>query len=135
MAFGYHVLAIGGDEILAKEAGINVDRIKRITFTLAGSVYGLVGALLTLRMGSGDIMNPTNYTFNAISACVVGGISISGGVGNVFKAVIGVFIITVLQSGMVMLAISPAIQSGIMGLIIVLTVALTIDRNKIKILK
>jgi len=133
--FGRHMLALGGDEIIAKHLGVNVDKIKIIVFALVGMLYGLVGALLTAKLGSGDINAPIGFTFDSIGACVLGGIAITGGVGSVFKAIVGAFMLTILRNGMIILGVSPYVQQGVIGVILIFTVALTIDRRKIRIMK
>ncbi len=133
--FGRYVLALGGDEIVAKHLGINVDKVKIIVFALAGMLYGLVGALLTAKLGSGDINAPIGFTFDSIGACVLGGIAITGGVGSVFKAIVGALMLTILRNGMIILGVSPYVQQGVIGVILIFTVALTIDRRKIRVMK
>lgn len=133
--FGRYVLAIGGDEAIARDLGINVNRTKIGIFGLAGALYGFAGAILTAKLGSGDINASLGLTFDSISSCVLGGIAITGGVGNAVKVLIGTFILTILRNGMILMGISPYVQQGVIGTILIFTVALTIDRKKIKIMK
>jgi ribose transport system permease protein len=133
--FGRHILAVGGDEAIAQDLGIRVKRIKIGVLGIAGAQYGLVGALLTAKLGSGDIAAPLGFTFDSIGACVLGGIAITGGVGSIPKAITGAFILTVLRNGMILMGVNPYVQQGIIGILLITTVALTIDRKKIKIMK
>jgi len=133
--FGRHVLAIGGDEAIVRDLGIRINRVKIGVYALAGAMYGLVGVLLTAKLGSGDITAPLGYTFDSIGACVLGGIAITGGVGSIPKALIGALILTILRNGMILMGINPYVQQGVIGIILIVTVALTIDRKKIKIMK
>jgi len=133
--FGRYILAMGGDEIIVQDLGIPTSKIKTQVFLIGGFLYGIVGALLTARLGSGDITAPLGFTFDSIGSCVLGGIAITGGVGNIPRALIGVFILTILRNGMVLMSVSPYVQQGIIGVILITTVALTIDRKKIKIMK
>jgi ribose transport system permease protein len=133
--FGRHILAVGGDEAIARDLGIRVNLVKIGVLGIAGAEYGLVGALLTAKLGSGDITAPLGLTFDSIGACVLGGIAITGGIGSIPKAIIGAFILTILQNGMILMGINPYVQRGIIGIILIMTVALTIDRQKIKIMK
>jgi len=133
--FGRYVLAIGGDEAIARDLGINVNRVKIGVFGLAGALYGFAGAILTAKLGSGDINAPIGFTFDSIGSCVLGGIAITGGMGSIPKVLIGIFILTILRNGMILMGISPYVQQGVIGMILIATVALTIDRKKIKIMK
>ena len=133
--YGRHVVAVGGDELVAKDLGVNIDRTKIISFVIAGASFGLAGALLTLQLGIGDTFSSAGYTFETISACVVGGIAMSGGVGRMYKAVLGAIIITMVRSGMVFFTVPSAVQAGILGTIIILTVAATLDRSKLSSIK
>lgn len=132
---GRHVLAIGGDESIAKDLGIKVNSVKLASFVLAGAAFGLAGALLSLKLGAGDSFSATGYTFETISACVIGGISISGGVGKIYKAILGAFIITMIRVGMVFFVVPATVQAGFLGVVIILTVALTLDRTKISVIR
>lgn len=133
--FGRYILAIGGDEAIARDLGIKVERIKVGVLGLAGALYGIVGALLTAKLGSGDITAPRGFTFDSIAASVLGGVAITGGIGSVPKALIGALILTILRNGMILMGISPYVQQGVIGAILIFTVALTLDRAKIPVLK
>lgn len=133
--FGRHILAIGGDEAIAQDLGIDVKRVKMGVFGIAGALYGIVGALLTAKLGSGDITAPRGFTFDSIAASVLGGVAITGGVGSVPKALVGALILTVLRNGMILMGVSPYVQQGVIGIILIGTVALTLDRAKILVLK
>lgn len=133
--YGRYVLAIGGDELITKDLGIKVDSVKLTSFILAGAAFGLAGALLSLKLGAGDSFSAVGYTFETISACVIGGISISGGVGKIHKAILGALIITIIRVAMVFFVIPSTVQAGFLGIVIILTVALTLDRSKIVVIK
>ncbi len=130
---GRHVIAIGGDEAIAKDLGIKIDLVKIIVFGISGAMFGLVGMLLVAKLGAGDIRNTIGLTFDAIAAALIGGIAITGGIGKIPYAAIGA--ITLLRNGMVLLGINPYIQQGVVGAIIILTVAVTIERKKIGVIK
>jgi ribose transport system permease protein len=132
---GRYVLAVGGDESIAKDLGIHVDRVKIISFAVAGATFGLAGTLLALKLAAGDSFSAVGYTFETISACVIGGIAISGGIGKMHKAILGAVIITIIRVGMVFFVVPSNVQAGILGIIVILTVAATIDRSKLSIIK
>ncbi|MBU2867619.1 ABC transporter permease [Pacificibacter marinus] len=104
--FGRHLYAIGGDEALAKQLGVNVDRVKTLAFTLAGCLYGIGALLLVTRMGSATSPAELNLLFPTITAVVVGGVALTGGVGGAKNAFLGALILAVLNNGMVLMAVS-----------------------------
>lgn len=133
--FGRHVLAIGGGEDLAVLSGIHVNRVKILVFTLAGAFYGIGGVLAAAQLGQGNATIGDGRLFSTITAVVVGGTSLSGGSGGVLNSLVGVLIIAVLGNGMILLGISPDIQQAVQGLIIIIAVASSIDRQRMKFVK
>ena len=133
--FGRYVYAIGGGEDLAALSGIPVKRVKVVIFTLAGAMYGLGGLLAAAQLGMGNALIGSGRLFFTITAVVVGGSALTGGEGGVLNTFIGVLIIAVLANGMVLLGISPYVQQAVQGLLIIVAVALSIDRARLKIVK
>jgi len=133
--FGRYVYAIGGGEDLAALSGIPVKRVKVVIFTLAGALYGLGGLLAAAQLGMGNALIGSGRLFFTITAVVVGGSALTGGEGGVLNTFIGVLIIAVLANGMVLLGISPYVQQAVQGLLIIVAVALSIDRARLKIVK
>jgi len=132
---GKYMYAIGGDETLARQAGIKVDRVKIIVFVITGCIYGLAAIFLISRLASSNPRAGNNTLFAAMTAVAVGGVSLSGGVGGALNAVFGALIVTSLNNGMVLMKISPYIQNAVNGIALIIAVALTIDRKKIGIIK
>lgn len=132
---GRHIMAIGGDEAIAKDLGIKIDLIKIIVFAISGAMFGLAGMLLVAKLGAGDIRNPYGLLFDSIAASLIGGVAITGGIGKIPHAAIGAITLTILRNGMVLLSINPYIQQSVIGTIIILTVAVTIERKKIGVIK
>ena len=132
---GKYIYAIGGDETLARQAGIKVDRVKIMVFVITGCIYALAAILLMSRLASSNPRTGTNMLFPAMTAVAVGGVSLSGGVGGALNAVFGTLIVTVLNNGMVLMQISPYVQNAVNGVVLIVAVALTIDRKKIGIIK
>jgi ribose transport system permease protein len=132
---GRYVFAIGGGEDRAKLAGIPVDKYKIIAFTIAGCFYGIAGILNAARIGAGTSRVGEGTLFAAITAVVVGGTALTGGVGGVFQTLIGVLIVTVINNGMIITGVHHYIQLAVQGVIITTAVALTLDRTKIPIVK
>jgi ribose transport system permease protein len=132
---GRYMYAIGGDETLARQAGIRVDRVKVVVFVITGCIYGLAAILLISRLASSNPRAGDGLLFPAMTAVAVGGVSLTGGVGGAVNAVFGALIVTALNNGMVLMKISPYIQNGINGLVLIAAVALTIDRKKLGAIK
>jgi len=133
--FGRHLYAVGGDEALAKQLGVNVDRVKIIAFALAGCLYGIAALLLVTRMGTATSRAGLNLLFPTITAVVVGGVALTGGIGSAKNAFLGALILAVLNNGMVLMAVNPYAQTAVNGVVLIVAVALTIDRKKLGFIK
>lgn len=133
--FGRHVYAIGGDEQLAKQAGVNVDRVKIVSFMIAGLFYGISALLLVTRLSSAAARIGNNTLFPAMTAVAVGGVALTGGIGGARNAALGALIITALNNGLVMMKVNPYAQDAVNGLVLIAAVALTIDRKKLGFIK
>ncbi len=121
-AFGRYVYAIGGNEKAAFLSGININRIKLAVYGLAGMLSAVGGVLVTARLNSAQPNAGMSYELDAIAAVVIGGTSLSGGVGSVTGTVIGAAIIGVLNNGLVLLNVSPFWQQVAKGVVILLAV-------------
>ena len=132
---GRWIYAIGTDEITARQAGIPIERARVLVFTLAGMFYGLGGVLAAAQFGQGHALISQGRLFTTITAVVVGGTALSGGVGSVINSVVGVLLVVVLSNGMVLMGIQPYIQQGVQGLLIIIAVALALDRSQLAIVK
>ncbi len=109
---------------IAKVSGVNVAKTIIITYILAGILYGIDGFLEAARIGSANNGTGFVYELDAIAACVVGGISFSGGIGKVSGAIAGVLMFTVISYGMTFIGMDQYYQYIIKGVIIVAAVAL-----------
>jgi ribose transport system permease protein len=133
--FGRYMYAIGGDEIIAKQAGVNVNGIKIAAFTVAGLIYGLASVLLACRLGIGTSRMGLTLLFPTITAVAVGGVALTGGIGGAKNAVLGALIVTALNDGLVLMRVSPYIQQAVNGVVLIIAVALTLDRKKLGFIK
>jgi ribose transport system permease protein len=132
---GRWLYAIGTDEMTARHAGIPIERTRIAIFTVAGLFYGLGGVLSVAQFGQGHALISQGRLFTTITAVVVGGTALSGGVGSVLNSVIGVLIVMVLTNGMVLMGIAPYVQQGVQGLLIIAAVALALDRSRLDVVK
>ena len=132
---GRWLYAIGTDEMTARHAGIPVERTRIVIFAVAGLFYGLGGVMAAAQFGQGHALISQGRLFTTITAVVVGGTALSGGVGSVLNSVVGVFIVVVLANGMVLMGIPPYVQQGVQGLLIIAAVALALDRSRLDVVK
>lgn len=128
--FGRYLYCIGGNAEAARLSGINVDRIRIVVFMLLGGLSAFGGIILASRLGSAQTTAGNLYPLNSIGACVLGGIAITGGVGNIFGALIGVAIIGVLKSGLIMVNMPSYYQWVANGIVLILAVYLDTRRRK-----
>ncbi len=126
--FGKNVFAIGGNREAARVSGINVTLTVIVIFALAGALIGMAGVLEAARTGGATNNYGVGYELDAIAACVVGGVSSSGGVGTVGGVVSGVFIFQVINYGLTFIGVDPYWQQIIKGIIIASAVALDIRK-------
>ncbi|MBR1559072.1 MAG: ABC transporter permease [Clostridia bacterium] len=117
--YGRRVYACGGNLQAARVAGINTSFIRVSTFAIAGLLAGLCGFLMTSRVTIGQPTAGESYEMDAITACVVGGVSMSGGVGKPWGVIIGTLLITIIANGLDILGVSAYWQKIVKGLIIV----------------
>ncbi|VBB07254.1 abc transporter permease [Lucifera butyrica] len=128
--FGKHVYAIGGNTQAAVVSGINVERTLIYVYSLAGLLAGLGGIILTSRLDAGQPTSGVGYELDAIASAVIGGTSLSGGIGTIGGTMIGALIIGVLNNGLDLLNVSPYWQQILKGVIIVGAVLLDKIKNK-----
>jgi inositol transport system permease protein len=119
---GRHLVATGGNELAARAAGIRVHRIKTLAYVISGGLAGLAGVLLAARITTGQPNAGVAYELDAIAAAVIGGTSLSGGVGGVGGTLLGAFLIGILSNGLDALNVSSYYQQIVKGLIIVAAV-------------
>lgn len=132
---GRWLYAIGTDEMTARHAGIPIAKTRILIFSIAGMFYGLAGVLSVAQFGQGHALISQGRLFSTVTAVVVGGTSLSGGVGSVLNSVIGVFIVTVLANGMILTGVPPYVQQGVQGLLIIVAVTLALDRSRLDVVK
>lgn len=122
--FGKNLFAIGGNPEAARVSGVNVTLNLIGIYILSGVFYAFGGLLEAGRIGSATNNLGFMYEMDAIAACVIGGVSFSGGVGTVFGVVVGVVIFTLINYGLSYIGVNPYWQYIIKGSIIVLAVAI-----------
>lgn len=130
--FGKNVYAIGGNREAAVVSGVNVFATIMGIFILASGLYGIGGVLEAARTAGATNNYGNGYELDAIAACVVGGVSLNGGVGKIGGIVSGVLIFTVIQYGLQFINVSPMWQQIIKGIIIAVAVAIDLSKYRRK---
>jgi ribose transport system permease protein len=130
--FGFYVRAIGGNTEAARVAGIAVDRIKMIAYTLSGLYSAMAGLILAALMNAGMSDIGSDLALDAIAAVILGGTAISGGRGSVWGSLGGALIMGVLNSGLSLLGAQSHQQVLVKGIVIILAVLMSniISRTK-----
>lgn len=130
--FGRATYAIGGNEEATRRAGIKLDRTKIMIYTLAGGLAALGGLVLTARLNSAQPQAAAALELDVIAAVVIGGASLSGGVGTVFGTLIGALIMGFLRNGLNLLNVSSFWQQVVVGVVIALAVMTDTLRRKVR---
>jgi methyl-galactoside transport system permease protein len=126
---GKNMYAIGGNSEAAKVSGVNVAKNIIIIYMIAGLLYGFAGTLEAGRVGSATNNTGNMYELDAIAAAVVGGVSLSGGIGTVPGVITGVLIFQIINYGLAFLGVSPYIQFIVKGAIIIVAVAFDMRKH------
>lgn len=123
-AFGWYVYSIGGNEEATRLSGVYVDRVKIGVYIIAGLFAAIGGIVLTARLGVGETTAGNGYELNVIAALVLGGVSLSGGMGSAISAFFGAALMGILRNGLVLLGVSSFWQQIVIGSVIILAVLL-----------
>jgi len=133
--FGRYMYLIGGGESVARNSGIPVKRYKVYAFTLSGLVAGLGGLLAVARLGAAGPTLGQDLLLNSLAAIVVGGTSLSGGVGGPHRTLLGVLIIAILDNGLNLLGVSAYPQLVIKGAVVIVAVLVSQNRRQSVLIK
>ena len=130
MYLGRQTYAVGGNAEAARLAGINTGRRILWTYVISASLAGIVGIMITGRLGLGDPSVATGYELDAIAAAVIGGVSLLGGQGRIVGVVAGSVLLVIINDALIVLNVSPYYQQIVLGA--VLGIAITVDRVRAK---
>ncbi|WP_067922875.1 ABC transporter permease [Alicyclobacillus shizuokensis] len=125
---GRRIYAIGGNEEVARLAGVSVKKYLLVVYMISGLLAALAGLVLTARLGSAEPTAGTGYELDAIAAVVLGGTSLFGGEGTIVGTVIGGLILGVIDNGLNLLSVNSFWQDAVKGAIIL--VAILLDRKR-----
>lgn len=126
--FGKNMYAIGGNIEAATVQGISIKKNIMLIFGLAGILYGISSFLEAARIGSVTTTVGFNYEFDAISGCVIGGVSWAGGIGTVPGVMLGVILLQTINYSLTYLNVNPYLQYIIKGILIILAVAIDVRK-------
>jgi putative multiple sugar transport system permease protein len=128
---GRRIFAIGGNEKAAKLSGVNTERLTFYTFVNLGILSALAGLVFAARLNVATPKAGNAFELDVIAACFIGGASMSGGVGTIIGAVIGAFVMGVMNNGMSILGIGIEWQQVIKGLVLLAAVFFDVyNKNK-----
>ena len=128
--FGIHTCAIGSNEATAHLSGVRVSRVKIAIYGISGLFAGLAGVTQYARLTVGDPTTAVGKELDVIAAVVIGGASLSGGVGGITGSLIGAFLMSVLANGCTLTGVPNYVQEILIGLIIIAAVALDRLRHR-----
>ncbi|HVR66771.1 MAG TPA: ABC transporter permease [Verrucomicrobiae bacterium] len=129
---GRSLYAVGGNPVAAVYAGIDVGRTRFYAFCLSGLLAGISGYLWVARYAVAYVDIAGGFELDVIAACVIGGISISGGIGSVGGAVLGALFLGIIKNALPVVNVSPFWQMAISGAIIVAAVAINVRSERVK---
>ena len=134
-SIGRYIYAIGMGEVAAALSGVRVARVKVMVFALSGLLAGFAGMMMVARTYGGNPTIADSLLLPSIAAVVIGGTAITGGLGGLGRTIIGALTIGVLRVGIAVVGLDPAYEPIAYGVLIIVAVALTIDRPKNSIVK
>lgn len=120
---GRYIYAIGNSREAAKILGIKVDKIRIMIYAIVGLISSLAGILYVARLGSSQSAIGESWPMNSIAASVIGGVSLTGGIGNPAGALIGAAIISIIQNMIVLFGVNVYWQSAVSGIVVVIAIS------------
>ena len=126
--FGTYIYAIGGNRESARLSGVPIKKVEILTFTISGVLAAFAGLVLSARMFSGQPSVGIGYELDAIAACVLGGVSMAGGIGRISGTIFGAIVIGIISNGLNLINVSSFWQLIVKGIIIL--IAVIIDSQK-----
>ncbi len=120
--FGQNVYAVGNNEETARLAGVSVDLTKFLAYAICGLLAGLAGLIYASRLSYGNPAEAATMNFDSIIPVVMGGVSLAGGKGSLVNSIVCVIIMGIITNIMNMLNVSPYIQDGVKGMILLIAI-------------
>jgi len=133
--FGEYIRAIGGDENVARMSGVPVRKYKVFAFLTSGGLAGLGGFMMAARLGVASPTIGVGYELDVIASVVLGGTPLTGGTGQVYGTIIGAITMAAIGNGLVILGVPSEWQLVVKGVILILAVFVSLEREKIGVIK
>ncbi|HXD14146.1 MAG TPA: SMP-30/gluconolactonase/LRE family protein [Xanthobacteraceae bacterium] len=135
--YGWHLTAIGASRKAARHAGIRVQRMLLVTYMLSGALCAAGGVFYAARQGSTDSTTGVGWEFQALTAVIIGGASVAGGRGTVWRAMLGAIIIFMMTNGLVRIGIAGYITSSVIGIILLVAIGIDVKwaKNRGKVIQ
>jgi simple sugar transport system permease protein len=124
MRFGNWIYATGGNPVAALAQGVPVKRVKLAAFVLVGLLAGIASVVSFAHRTSVDPLRGEGWELIAVAACVIGGVQLTGGVGTIFGATVGIVLLQTLEQGLVLMGVSVQIFRAVAGFILLLSVVI-----------
>jgi len=122
--YGNAVFAVGGNSEAALAQGINVRRVKVMSFVISGTLAAVAGITEAARFKVGEPLRGTGYELDVIAATVIGGTLLTGGYGSIVGTVLGILIAFMLKTGLVLIGVQADWFRGVLGIIMIAAVVL-----------
>jgi len=133
--FGRALKAIGAGEPAAVASGLRVERVKVLVYALSGAIAAFAGLMFAAKLAGGAPNIAEGFLLPAIVAVLIGGTPLTGGVGGVANTLVGALIVAVIRTAMVYLEVPAQAQQIVFGVVLIVAIALTIDRSKLATVK
>ncbi len=133
--FGRQTQAIGANIEAAKRAAINIRKQRVLNFMISGTLSGIVGVLFVAYSSQASANIGSNLLLPAVAAMVLGGNPITGGVGGAHRTLLGAIILATLSNGLIVLAVPINLQTIIYGIVVIVTIAATTDRERVRFIR
>jgi ribose/xylose/arabinose/galactoside ABC-type transport system permease subunit len=133
--FGRDLKAVGGNERVVGRGGVNVPRLKILVFTLSGTLAGIASIFSLAQFGAAGPQTGVGLELDAISAVVLGGTPLTGGYGSVAKTIVGALALVTLADGLTIIGVPPSWNEIVRGCLLIVAIAIALDRRKIGVVK
>jgi ribose/xylose/arabinose/galactoside ABC-type transport system permease subunit len=133
--FGRNLMAIGGDERSVARFGVSVGLYRVLVMSVSGLMVGLASIVGLAQFGAAGPLTGSGMELQAISAVVLGGTPLTGGYGSTVKTVVGALALVVLADGLTLMGVGPSWTSVVSGIILIVAVAIALERGKIGVVK
>jgi ribose transport system permease protein len=128
--WGLTVRAVGSDEESARCTEVNVEKVRLSVFVITGGLAALAGVMLSLIINSGNATVGTGWELVAVAACAIGGVSLFGYEGSTVGLFVGLFVLQIIQNGIVVVGISPYTQQIVIGAILLAAMVVEVKRRR-----